>query len=84
MLAFPGVDPSSRAGYLGDIAISLDTAARQAGRRPLQEEVNRLLLHGFLHLLGFDHDTDQGEMRHRERSLWRAWRAAPLRPGRPA
>lgn len=44
---------------LGDIAISLDTAARQAAgrRRPLIAELRWLLAHGILHLVGFDHAT---------------------------
>jgi probable rRNA maturation factor len=44
---------------LGDIVISLDTAARQARgrRRPLLDEVRFLLAHGLLHLVGYDHDT---------------------------
>lgn len=45
--------------HLGDIAISLDTAWRQAtdGGWGLEEETTRLLLHGVLHLLGFDHEN---------------------------
>lgn len=44
-------------GLLGDVVISLDTARRQAreGGRPLSEELERLLAHGVLHLLGHDH-----------------------------
>lgn len=44
--------------HLGDVVISLDTAARQAadGGWTLEEEAARLLLHGLLHLLGFDHE----------------------------
>ena len=55
----------------GDLAISLETAARQAGRfgHTLLEEVKILLLHGLLHLAGFDHETDTGEMAAREAEL---------------
>jgi len=55
----------------GDLAISLETAARQAGRfgHTLLEEVKILLLHGLLHLAGFDHETDSGEMAAREAEL---------------
>ena len=49
---------------LGDIAISPETARRNARRfgRPLDEELRILILHGVLHLLGYDHEADQGEM----------------------
>jgi len=58
-------------GLAGDIAISLDTAAKQAAeqRHSLQTEVKVLLLHGLLHLAGMDHETDDGEMRARESAL---------------
>jgi probable rRNA maturation factor len=51
-------------GYLGDIAVAMPTAARQAGERGhrLDREVEVLVLHGYLHLLGYDHETDDGEM----------------------
>ena len=60
---------------LGDVVVSLETAQRQArrGRRSLEDEVLRLLIHGTLHLLGHDHE-DQAEarvMRAEERRLWR-------------
>jgi probable rRNA maturation factor len=53
-----------RAEFLGDIAIS-PTAARRNARslgRNLSEEVHVLILHGVLHLLGYDHEADRGEM----------------------
>jgi len=59
---------------LGDVVISLETARRQAeesGMR-VEEEVDRLLIHGFLHLLGYDHETggrEAARMRRRERAL---------------
>jgi len=48
----------------GDLAISLETAERQAKRfgHSLRDEVRVLLLHGLLHLAGFDHERDSGEM----------------------
>ena len=60
-------------GYLGDIAISVETAERQAKRRKsrLDRELRVLILHGFLHLLGYDHETDDGEMRRVEYRLRR-------------
>jgi len=55
----------------GDIAISLETAARQAKAQghALRDEVRVLLLHGVLHLAGFDHEVDSGEMAAREAAL---------------
>ena len=57
----------------GDLAISLETAARQAARygHSLRDEVRVLLLHGALHLAGFDHEIDSGEMAAREAELRR-------------
>jgi probable rRNA maturation factor len=55
----------------GDLAISLDTARKQAEEHghTLQIEVKILLLHGLLHLAGYDHETDKGQMARRERVL---------------
>jgi probable rRNA maturation factor len=55
----------------GDLAISLETAARQAKKfgHSLSDEVRVLLLHGTLHLAGFDHEIDSGEMAEREAVL---------------
>jgi probable rRNA maturation factor len=57
--------------YLGDVAISLETAARQAlsAGIPFLQELQCLLLHALLHLLGFDHETDAGEMSSQENEL---------------
>ena len=57
--------------YLGDIVISVPTARRQAAARghTLVTELAILLVHGFLHLLGYDHTTDQGEMVALERTI---------------
>lgn len=48
---------------LGDVIVSIDTARKQAGRRrrPLLDEVTMLLAHGLLHLIGYDHETDEEE-----------------------
>ncbi len=46
---------------LGDIVISIETAARQAGRRALLDELAHLAVHGLAHLLGFDHATKAEE-----------------------
>ncbi len=55
-----------RAVHLGDVVISADTAARQAddGGWTLEQEFNRLLVHGLLHLLGYDH-IDEGPQQAR-------------------
>lgn len=55
----------------GDLAISLETAARQAKRfgHTIGDEVRVLMLHGLLHLAGFDHEQDQGQMAAREAEL---------------
>ncbi len=64
--------PEAESGvYLGDIVISLDTAARQAAAlgHGLDQELRILILHGLLHLAGYDHETDHGEMREQESQL---------------
>jgi probable rRNA maturation factor len=50
--------------FLGDIVISIEQAERQAteNKLSLENEVFQLILHGILHLLGYDHETDNGEM----------------------
>jgi len=70
VLSFPG--PGGDAG-LGDIVVSVDTAERNARRqgRTLQRELDVLALHGFLHVLGYDHETDDGTMDRLERRLRR-------------
>jgi len=57
--------------FAGDLAISLDTARRQAKTQghTLRDEVRVLLLHGLLHLQGMDHEVDNGEMAAREATL---------------
>jgi probable rRNA maturation factor len=57
--------------YLGDIAISPATAKRYARKngRQLPGELQILILHGVLHLLGYDHETDHGEMTRLENRL---------------
>ncbi len=52
------------AGFLGDIVISVEAARRNARQeeQSLEVEIQQLILHGLLHLLGYDHETDEGEM----------------------
>ena len=63
--------PSEMPGVLGDIAIARGVAARQATAQGHSEstEVRTLALHGLLHLLGYDHERDRGEMRRVEDRL---------------
>lgn len=58
---------------LGDMIVSVETAYRQAIQQghSLEKEIDILLIHGVLHLLGYDHETDQGQMRRKERHLQR-------------
>ena len=55
----------------GDLAISVDTARRQstACGHTLETEIKVLILHGLLHLAGYDHEEDDGRMARRERQL---------------
>lgn len=71
VLSFPAEETDKL--NLGDIAISVDTAARQAKENGLtfDEEVAQLILHGLLHLSGYDHETDNGEMNRLELRLRR-------------
>jgi probable rRNA maturation factor len=62
------------ASYLGDIAVAPGVARRNALRfgRTFDQEMRILILHGMLHLMGYDHETDTGQMDRRERKLRRA------------
>jgi probable rRNA maturation factor len=64
VLAFPSGAPAAGGVFAGDVIVSVPYAKRQARRRGESpaRELDRLLLHGFLHLLGYDHETDHGEM----------------------
>jgi probable rRNA maturation factor len=72
VLSFPADEP----GLLGDIVVALGVARRQAksARHSLSSEFRVLALHGLLHLLGYDHERDNGEMRRLEQRLRRAGR----------
>ncbi len=76
---FEGDHSDRRGKLLGDVVIGIETAARQAraAHRSLDEELARLLIHGILHLLGWDHEesAEAKLMRAEERRLWRAIRA---------
>ncbi len=70
VLSFPS---GNALGLLGDIAISFDRAQRQAAEHghTVRQEIEILMLHGTLHLLGMDHENDGGQMARAE-SKWRA------------
>jgi probable rRNA maturation factor len=67
VLSFPAKEETN----LGDIAISVETAAAQAKENGLtfDTEIAQLILHGLLHLSGYDHETDNGEMNKLELRL---------------
>lgn len=72
---------------LGDVVIAVPTAARQAkqGQRSLDEELTVLLIHGILHLCGYDHERSEKEarrMHRRERMILRSLGSLPKRMNR--
>ena len=85
VLSFPlyeqrGEIPDDRESLVGDIVINLNAAARQSSLYGLTSynEVRRLLIHGFLHLLGYDHERNpyqQKKMRRQESDLRKALEA---------
>jgi rRNA maturation RNase YbeY len=71
VLAFPMTDFHSNdfeTNLLGDVVISIDTAMRQAERSgaPFSRTFDRLVIHGLLHLLGYDHERSEKEARRME------------------
>jgi len=82
VLSFPGVEgaePEPAARHLGDLLISVPAARRQAAAagHGVERELRLLLLHGLVHCLGHDHETDDGRMERLERRLRRAWLDRP-------
>jgi probable rRNA maturation factor len=71
VLSFPA-PPNGREHFLGDIAISLARAGAQARQygHSIEDEIRILMLHGVLHLMGFDHEVDGGRMARAEKR-WR-------------
>jgi probable rRNA maturation factor len=70
VLSFPAEGPAADE-IAGDLAISVPTARRQGAEQghPLGVELKVLMLHGLLHLAGYDHESDAGQMARRERLL---------------
>src|SRR5215470_10431971 len=66
----PGADETR---HIGDVVISVETAQRYAQELGLSfdREIEHLVIHGALHLAGYDHETDNGEMKRLERKLRR-------------
>ncbi len=75
VLSFPSESTNVKA-FAGDIAISVDIAARNARElgHELAAEIKILILHGLLHLRGYDHEEDQGQMATTEQRLRRKLR----------
>jgi probable rRNA maturation factor len=76
VLSFPA---GAGRGYLGEMAISWERAAEQAARfgHSREQEIEILMLHGLLHLMGHDHESDRGRMARVERN-WRRKLGLPL------
>ena len=82
VLSFPasaGAPKGSPVGFLGDLVISIPEARRQARRDRVAFDcvMRKLLLHGLLHLLGYDHEADEGQMDRLEGRLRRRLGIAP-------
>jgi probable rRNA maturation factor len=73
VLSFPAV-PGLMPGFAGDVAICAEIAASNAGRfgHTVAEEIRILTLHGLLHLAGYNHEIDDGEMERKEARLRRS------------
>lgn len=69
----PSSDPAGAGRNLGDLVISVETAARYAIKYEIsfEREIEQLVIHGTLHLAGYDHETDQGQMNRLEKRLRR-------------
>lgn len=76
VLSFPVNGSAGKKGDLGDVVIAVETARRNARRyrHSLGAELKLLMVHGALHLLGYDHETDRGQMNRREHALRRRLR----------
>ncbi len=73
VLSFPSAVPTRTPArpFAGDVAISADIARENAARlgHPMADEIRILALHGVLHLAGFDHERDNGQMARKELQL---------------
>jgi probable rRNA maturation factor len=76
VLSFPDGTPGEDGViHIGDIAVAARVVEENARRlgHGFEEEMKRMLLHGLLHLLGYDHEADNGRMRRKELKLAREW-----------
>jgi len=73
VLSFPSLPNRENKRFAGELAISADIARDNARRlgHSLADEIKILVLHGILHLAGFDHERDHGKMAHKENQLRR-------------
>jgi probable rRNA maturation factor len=73
VLSFPPL-PTVAHDFAGDVAISADIAVQNSRKmgHPTKDEIKILMLHGMIHLAGYDHETDNGEMKRKENRLRRA------------
>jgi probable rRNA maturation factor len=73
VIAFPINEILEDGKYLGDIAISIPYALSsvKGSEEKLENEIKKLIIHGILHLLGWDHEKDSGEMEKEEEKLRR-------------
>lgn len=71
VLSFPATHMPGVSSFLGDIVVAVGVATRQAREagHPVSTELKVLALHGLLHLLGYDHETDGGKMARAEARL---------------
>ena len=72
VLAFPmagGPMPDFDSGMLGDVVVSVDTALRESMqlKEPVEHTIDRLLIHGILHLLGYEHEKSAAEAKRMEK-----------------
>ena len=87
VLSFPQNEGDNSYGHpdiLGDVVISMETAARQALEHglSLEQELGLLLIHGVLHLLGHDHERSEGEAVKMKQMTWKIFET--LFPGKKA
>ncbi len=89
VLSFPSQDPGGQRPFIGDLVLARQTIVREASaeRKPFAHHLAHLAVHGFLHLLGYDHenDKDAAVMEQLERKILRQLAIPdPYRPAQAA